>query len=104
MKRKIFRPLAVLGIGAVVAVNVQLNSNKSENSLLFDNIEALTEEVNTCIYKSSNSNTEEWEGFITNAQNVLLHAICRQTTVTCGETGGSLCCTGGAGPITCVAK
>jgi hypothetical protein len=101
MKRKIFRPLIVLGIGVVTTVNVQLNSNKSTGSLLLDNIEALSEEATPCQSARKDTNTTEWTETISDPDTGYpISVVCSRTKTTC-EGSGHICCTDGTSSTKC---
>jgi hypothetical protein len=105
MKKKLFLTAAVLGIVAIAAINVQLNSNKNMNLLLVDNIEALSQESDNCNYRYSTTTNVTWDGSITDHMGRQLPATCSKTVTSCVDPGlGSTCCTAGETPATCVAK
>jgi hypothetical protein len=95
MRKKIFLTATVIGIVAIVAINVQMNFNKNTSSLLLDNIEALTQtEGNACTWGTNSSCTTTWEDFVTPPGGGRTRVVCTKTVTTC-DGSGSLCCNSG---------
>jgi hypothetical protein len=96
-RKKIFLIASIIGIIAIVAINVKLNSIKDTCSLfLLDNIVALSDGGesgnSTCQWELKNECSSTYEGWGT-YQGILRKGIFITTTVTCVGTGGTICCT-----------